>query len=119
MQTSSPATCDRTIRATVSCGPASQIFRDQPEVPKRSLAFRAGSLERPLEAMADVIVYQRLLRILDRALHGLQLVCNLGAGLPCSIIAIIVSRWPLARFRRRAIGEWGGPALQSPILRGG
>jgi hypothetical protein len=87
------------------CGLASQIFRDQPEVPKRGLTSRAGRIERPLEAMADVIVYQRFLRTLDRALHGLKLLCNLGAGL-------------LLLYHRDNLFEVAIGALQAPGNRG-
>src|SRR5882757_4800287 len=58
---------------------ASQILRNQLEVPQRRLAFRAGALERSLEAVTDVVVDQCFFGALDCTLHGLQLLRDLGA----------------------------------------
>src|SRR3984893_7528965 len=69
----------RTGGAAGSRSFASQILRDQLEVPERSLAFRARRLERPFEAMAHVVVNQCLLGAFNCALHGLQLLSDLDA----------------------------------------
>src|SRR6202048_1516249 len=69
----------RTGGAAGSRSFASQILRDQLEVPERSLAFRARRLERPFEAMAHVVVNQCLFGAFNCALHGLQLLSDLRA----------------------------------------
>src|ERR1017187_7212445 len=60
--------------------PPSQIFRDQLEVAQRRLPPGAGCLERSFEAVADMIVDQRLLGVFDGALHGLQLLGDRSTG---------------------------------------
>src|SRR6202022_3775769 len=69
----------RTGGAAGSRSFASQILRDQLEVPERSLAFRARRLERPFEAMAHVVVNQCLFGAFNCALPGLQLLSDLSA----------------------------------------
>src|ERR1700682_1865333 len=83
MQTNSTAAPDLlTVGTAAGCGFASEILRDQLEVPERRLTFRTGRLERSFEAVADVIVNQCLLGALDGALHGLKLLGDLSAGPP-------------------------------------
>src|SRR5882724_2739743 len=80
MQTNSSVTRDfRTPGAAASYDLASQILRDQLEVPECSLTFRTGRLERSFEAVADVVVNQCLFGIFNCALHGLQLLGDLSA----------------------------------------
>src|SRR5579859_4057250 len=69
------------LKPTTGCGSlrASQILCDRPKIPERGLRFHTGGLQ----AVADVIVDQGLLGILDRALDGAKLLGDLGAGPPC------------------------------------
>src|ERR1700731_1152127 len=60
-------------------GRALQVLRDQLEILERSPAPGAGPLKRPLQTVADVVVDQGLLGAFDGALHGLQLLRDLGA----------------------------------------
>ena len=69
----------RTLNAAAPRG--SQIARDRLEFAHRRPSGLAGGLERALEAMADVIVNERLLGALDRALDRLELLCHLRARL--------------------------------------
>ena len=69
----------RTGGAAGSRSFASQILRDQLEVPERSLTFGAGRLERLFEAVAHVVVNQCLFGALNGAFHCLQLLSDLGA----------------------------------------
>jgi hypothetical protein len=82
-----------------------EILRDQFEILDEGTSARF--LERLIEAVTDVIVDQRLLRTLDRALHCLQLLGDLGTGTSLFEHLNDGSRWPLARFRRRAIAACG------------
>src|SRR5678815_1389440 len=54
----------------------SEVFGDQLEIPHE----RTPLCTRGVEAVAEVIVNQRLLGILDGAFDGLQLLSNLSAG---------------------------------------
>src|SRR5690349_21096787 len=60
----------------------SQIFCDRLELPQGRAALATGSPDRLIEAVIDVIVYQGLLRIHDRALDRLQLLGHLNARPP-------------------------------------
>src|ERR1700676_1667207 len=64
------------------CGRASQVLRDQLEIPERRPAFGAGRLERSFERVADVVVDQGFLGAFDGALHRLQLLGDLAARSP-------------------------------------
>jgi hypothetical protein len=71
------------------------------EFPHNSTPSSSGFFKRFIQAVAFMVMDQRLFRILDRALDGLQLLCNASfAGLDH-----FNDRRPSARLRRLTIAE--------------
>jgi hypothetical protein len=60
----------------------SQVFCDLLEILQRGLTLQATRLEGSFEAMADMVMDQRLLRAFDGALDRLQLLSDLSAWQP-------------------------------------
>ena len=60
----------------------SEVFRDLPQLLECGSFRLTGGLRRAVEAMGDMIMNQRLLRIVDGVLDGLELLGQLEAWPP-------------------------------------
>src|SRR5829696_9021997 len=61
----------------------SKIFGDQLELLDRATSLLGGPIDGVVEAMVEMVLDERLLRLADRLLDGVQLLCKLEAGPAC------------------------------------